>query len=187
MTMGDRICVMKDGAIQQVAAPLELYNAPANLYVAGFIGSPPMNLLRGRIARRDGQLSFVETSASPESGDGTGDGLKAPSSPPPPLSLALTGSFAQRAAPLTDRPCVLGVRPENIMETARGGSVAVAARVELVEPMGAETYVHARTAAHTLTARLSPSGAHETGRAVTLHFDLEKAHLFDASNERAVL
>ena len=61
MTMGDRICVMRDGLIMQVADPLTLYRQPENLFVAGFIGSPPMNLLKGKVQRRDGGLFFVET------------------------------------------------------------------------------------------------------------------------------
>jgi ABC-type sugar transport system ATPase subunit len=60
MTMGDRICVMRDGLIMQVADPLTLYRQPENLFVAGFIGSPPMNLLKGKVQRRDGGLFFVE-------------------------------------------------------------------------------------------------------------------------------
>src|SRR5271154_1544580 len=64
MTMGDRICVMKDGHVMQVAAPLEIYNHPANLFVAGFIGSPPMNFFKGTIARNGGRLTFVETAST---------------------------------------------------------------------------------------------------------------------------
>ena len=60
MTMGDRICVLRDGLIMQVADPLTLYRQPENLFVAGFIGSPPMNLLKGKVQRRDGGLFFVE-------------------------------------------------------------------------------------------------------------------------------
>ncbi|OQB79042.1 MAG: Trehalose import ATP-binding protein SugC [Verrucomicrobia bacterium ADurb.Bin122] len=92
MTMGDRICTMKDGRIMQVDEPLRLYNAPANLFVAGFIGSPPMNLIRGRIERDGAGLRFV---AAGESG----------------LSLALDAGLARRAAAHAGRAVVFGIRP----------------------------------------------------------------------------
>src|SRR5579859_2814965 len=96
MTMGDRICVMKDGNIMQVAEPLELYNRPANLFVAGFIGSPSMNFFKGRMRRAGDFLDFVEDNAA-----GT------------PLTLRLPGALAAKAAVLADKPVILGLRPED--------------------------------------------------------------------------
>src|SRR4051812_45267735 len=97
MTMGDRICVMKDGEIMQVAAPLTLYNEPANVFVAGFIGSPPMNLFPGRIESDGARTIFVEDSAHAT-----------------PVRLALPESLARRALSHKTSAVVLGLRPENI-------------------------------------------------------------------------
>jgi len=168
MTMGDRICVMKDGEIQQVAAPLELYDHPANLFTAGFIGSPAMNLLHGRIERRDGGLHFVERADRDA------------------LEFLLAGSLADRAARHGVGEIVLGARPENITAAPQNGSGPFSSRVELVEPMGAETYLHLRTAAHALIARLPPGISPAPGSEVVLHLDLTKAHLFDPKTQLVV-
>ncbi len=168
MTMGDRICVMKEGEIQQVAAPLELYNHPANLFTAGFIGSPTMNLLRGRTERRDGRLFFIEQADC--------DGAL----------IELRGGLAGRATRLEGAEIVLGLRPENIAAQPSDGSVPLSTRVELVEPMGAETYLHLRTAAHLLIARLPPGVSPALGSRLDVHLDLTKAHLFDPQTTKAM-
>ncbi len=164
MTMGDRICVMKDGVIMQVATPLELYHRPKNLFVAGFIGSPPMNFLRGRIQAGAG-ATFVE-----------GDEGK------PGVRLELPAELARRAA---GRPVILGIRPEDV-SVAAPGETGIEAKVELFEPMGAEAYVHASTGLNTLVARVSPEGKFEVGQGVRLKFDLERAHVFDAGTEQVL-
>src|SRR5690606_14005179 len=97
MTMGDRICVMKDGRIMQVAEPLELYNHPANLFVAGFIGSPPMNIFKGTVKSGAQGIEFVETAKQ-----GT------------PLTIPLNGALAAKAAAVLNKPIVFGIRPEDI-------------------------------------------------------------------------
>ena len=93
MTMGDRICVMKDGDIMQVAEPLTLYNHPENVFVAGFIGSPPMNFFRGTVEPDGARLRFVET--NPHG---------------PPLRLPLPAALERRAAAHPGRPLLLGLR-----------------------------------------------------------------------------
>ena len=160
MTMGDRICVMKDGVIQQVAAPLELYNRPANLFVAGFIGSPPMNFFRGR----------VEGSAF------VGDSAAAPVRVP--LSPAQVAGAAGRAV-------VLGIRPEDVAE-ANAGEAAVEALVETVEPMGAETFLHLASGATAFIARVRPDNIAVRGDRIGLKFAPDKIRLFDAETERAL-
>jgi multiple sugar transport system ATP-binding protein len=170
MTMGDRICVMKDGDIQQVAAPLELYRHPANLFVAGFIGSPPMNFFRGAVRHESGRILFVETNTRGA-----------------PLQLALPAALAARAAARRDQPVVLGVRPESIhLHAAAGGGTAAEATLELAEPMGAETYLYLTTGATSFIARVPPAGNFARGQRVTVSFDLEHAHLFDPATERVV-
>jgi len=168
MTMGDRICVMKDGEIQQVAAPLELYDRPANLFTAGFIGSPAMNLIRGRLENRGGAWHFAE------SGEGSA------------VSFALPAVLADRAGRRGAGEAVLGIRPENIVAEAAAGCVPFRAQVDLVEPMGAETHVHLHTAGHTFVARVPPGSRHAAGDEVTMHVDLAKAHLFDPASQRAL-
>lgn len=166
--MGDRICVMKDGNIMQVAEPLTLYEEPDNLFVAGFIGSPPMNLFTGTVENGGAGLSFVE-SGNPEA----------------PLRLRLDDSLTRRAREHLDRPLVLGIRPEHIEEAPAEGDPrpgrTCEAAVEVVEPMGAETYLYLATGAHSFIARLRGSGRFEVNRPIRLAFQLEKAHLFDAA------
>jgi multiple sugar transport system ATP-binding protein len=169
MTMGDRICVMKDGVIMQVADPLSLYHKPDNLFVAGFIGSPPMNLLKGRIERREGGLFFVETAAT--------DAVFVP----------LKGRLAQLAESRTGQEIVFGIRPENIVEQARGDDTTpLTAHIELAEPMGAETNVYLKTGAANVIARLHTEQLFRMNDSLTVHLNLAKAHLFDAATEQAI-
>jgi multiple sugar transport system ATP-binding protein len=167
MTMGDRICVMKDGKIMQVAEPLELYNRPANLFVAGFIGSPPMNFFRGTIQRIGNGYNFVETNPKGQ-----------------PLTLALDGVLGAKAAKHVDQAVVFGARPEDILETS--GPEGQEVRVEIAEPMGAETYLHLHTGATTFVARVAPHSTHQAGQNIRVRFDLAKAHLFDGTSEEVL-
>ncbi|MEY2878530.1 MAG: hypothetical protein RLZZ15_910 [Verrucomicrobiota bacterium] len=170
MTMGDRICVMQAGRILQVAAPLDLYNRPANLFVAGFIGSPPMNFFPGQLHRADGALRFRENNPTAT-----------------PLLLDLPAALATRAENHVDRPIILGLRPENIREghpdESTAATPAIAATVEVAEPMGSETLLHATTGATSFIARVSPSARYEPQHPVRLTLDLAHAHLFDATTE----
>ena len=170
MTMGDRICVMKDGVVQQVDTPLAIYDNPANLFVAGFIGTPPTNFFRGRLLSRNGSLLFANER----------------------FEIPLRDDWKAPAAPHVGGEIVLGVRPEDIgsprAETAAGAPTLTATAV-VVEPMGAETYLHlsADDGAHTFLARVSPRLPVKVGQSATLALDLSNAHLFDAATERAVV
>jgi multiple sugar transport system ATP-binding protein len=124
MTMGDRICVMRDGVIMQVADPLTLYLRPDNLFVASFIGSPPMNLLKGKVQQRNGSLQFVENGEKNA------------------LTFPLKGPLQTLASKYIDKEIVFGIRPENISnEPKEGSSTPVAMSVEIAEPMGSESLV----------------------------------------------
>lgn len=176
MTMGDRICVMKDGRIMQVAEPLTLYNQPDNLFVAGFIGSPQMNLFPGKIEREGGTLFFVENVGASA---GT------------PLRLALPPALAARATGHAGKGVVLGIRPEHLEDTAPGASHGApgseaTVRIDLAEPMGAETYLYLNTGATAFIARVKPTDQYEINTNVTMRFGLEHAHLFDAQTEQAI-
>ena len=173
MTMGDRICVMKDGEIQQVAAPLELYNHPANLFVAGFIGSPPMNFFRGQLIASHGRLNFREDNATAT-----------------PLELAMPDSVAARARDFAGRAIILGIRPENVRETAAPAPPEAArtaeVEVEVAEPMGAETLLYLSTGATSFIARVGPADRFRSKQKIQVTFDLERAHLFEPGTERVL-
>jgi multiple sugar transport system ATP-binding protein len=173
MTMGDRICVMKDGNIMQVAAPLALYNHPDNLFVAGFIGSPPMNFFTGTLRRVGGHVSFVE--------DNPGER---------PLTVALDETLAGKSSAHLDRAIIFGVRPEAIHDSLTVASPDPArtaeVKVEVAEPMGSETLLYLDTGATTFIARVSPTDRFDAGQKVSVTFDLTHAHLFDPATELAL-
>ena len=158
MTMGDRIVVMDRGLVQQIDAPIRLYEKPANKFVAGFIGSPAMNFLEGVVEGNDGSV-FNEGSFT----------LAVPAH----LSAAVRGYSGKKA--------VMGIRPESL--SLGDGAVATGsfeARVELVEPMGNETFVYATTGRHNLIARVEAHVAPENGSTVRMVPNPEKIHFFDA-------
>ncbi|HYD84305.1 MAG TPA: sn-glycerol-3-phosphate ABC transporter ATP-binding protein UgpC, partial [Opitutus sp.] len=153
MTMGDRICVMKDGHIMQVAEPLTLYNQPANIFVASFIGSPPMNLFKGTIRRSGNALTFVETNAAAT-----------------PIAVTLDDTLSRKAAAYIDKPIVFGIRPENVHDTLSTAdadpSRTIDVKVEVSEPMGAETYLYLDTGATSFIARVRPTDRFEANQRV---------------------
>ncbi len=161
MTMGDKIVVMKDGRIEQTGSPLDLYDEPANLFVAGFIGSPAMNLLPGTL-RHNGGAARVEF------GDGTH--LDAP----------------QHAGGADGQAVVLGTRPEHLSLASPSAAAAspegIAAKVVVVEPTGAETLVMCRHAGADLAAVFRERHRFEPGSTIHLLPDLARAHLFDAAS-----
>ncbi len=136
MTLGQRIVVMDKGVIQQIDAPMAVYEKPANLFVAGFLGSPAMNFLRG--------------------------------------------NDAKRFSPFAGREVVLGVRPEHLLLS--GGEGALQAKVELLEVVGSEAFVHLRSGEDALIARVMPENLPDIGDAVTLGFNRDKLHWFDAAS-----
>ncbi|MBV9732953.1 MAG: sn-glycerol-3-phosphate ABC transporter ATP-binding protein UgpC, partial [Verrucomicrobia bacterium] len=157
MTMGDRICVMRDGVIMQVADPLTLYMKPENMFVASFIGSPPMNLLKGKAQKREDGLYFVE--------DGEKDALVAP----------LTGALQSLASNYVDKNIVFGIRPENISESPKAGpSISITSTVDVAEPMGAESIVYLKTGTGYLIARIQGEHLYQLGQKLTVHLAADK-------------
>jgi multiple sugar transport system ATP-binding protein len=153
MTMGHRICCMRDGLIQQVGTPLDLYHQPANQFVAGFIGMPPMNFLPLRI--QDGKLITPGTEGE--------------------LGISVDQVAARPRA--TDNPTTLGLRPEHI-EVGSPEGKGLAALVEIVEPLGAETMVYCRSGEHRLVARIVPTQLVKRGDRIRLIPDLSHLHFF---------
>ena len=170
MTMGDRIVVMKDGVIQQVADPLTLYQRPANQFVAGFIGSPPMNFFRGTVERQNGDLFFHEKNPA-------GGGFV----------VRLPRGGTDRFAQLTGQTLTLGLRPEHLaVRTATPAEQTVTAQVEVVEHLGAETCLHFNTGAHRFVARVPGGLAMSVNESVPLIFDLDHAHYFHPATETVI-
>lgn len=162
MTMGDRIVVMKDGLIQQVAPPLELYNKPVNQFVAGFIGSPPMNFFNGRIEQKQGGIYFSENA----------------------FSIRLDDEAARKVASQVGKPVVFGIRPENLGDalflTDSNPEHHFKAKVEVVEPMGAEVFLYLSTGTNTFIARVAAHDKTSVDQELTMVADMKKAHFFDA-------
>ncbi len=177
MTMGDRICVMKDGEIMQVAEPLELYNNPHNMFVAGFIGSPPMNFIHGELMEDSGNLVFTENEGS---------------SGRPRMRVTLSPRLRQNLATYRGRNVVFGIRPDNIADAAvasdevREVSAKARAHVEVSEPVGAETFLYLASAAHSFVAKVDSKGRYEFDQDIDLLFDLRAVHFFDPETEKVI-
>ena len=169
MTMGDRIVVLKDGWIQQVDTPLNIYNHPANQFVAGFIGSPPMNFFKGKIVRKGAALWFEEGR----------------------FGVALAGPAADKLAAYAGQSVAMGIRPENVDERAAKPNAnpahVVKATVEVVEMMGSEVYLYATTGQTNFTARVGPSCRKQIGDSVEVVLDMDKAHFFGGDGEKSLL
>jgi multiple sugar transport system ATP-binding protein len=166
MTMGERIAVMKDGKIHQVDDPIRLYDRPANRFVAGFIGTPPMNFFEGHIRRTNGTSAF----------EGPGG-----------LRLTLAGEQAGELTAHQDQPVTMGLRPEDIGSAVAehmAGVSRIRAEVEVVEPMGSETYVYLRIGDTTFISRVDAHRRFRVGDTTELGVLMQKAHFFDSRTEQ---
>jgi multiple sugar transport system ATP-binding protein len=166
MTMGHRIAVMKDGKLQQVGTPLDVYDRPANLFVAQFIGTPPMNFLKGKL-EADGARIVGPTFSLPL---------------PPELRAATAGKDGAEV--------VVGIRPEHLHHQPpadRGPTTVLEIPVELVEPVGDEVVVHGKLGEDSLVFKLDPHHAPETGHTVPVHVQLGALHLFDGKTEKRLV
>ncbi len=161
MTLGDKVAVMKDGIIQQFGTPQQIYNDPANLFVASFIGSPPMNFIPLRLQRKDGRLVALLDS---EQGQ---------------CELLLD----TRDAGLENRDVILGLRPEQIVLAGQDvGMPTVLAQVQVTEPTGPDTLVFVTLNQTKVCCRLAPDMAPQVGQTLNLQFDPAKVLLFDAAS-----
>ncbi len=165
MTMGDKIVVMKDGLIQQIGDPLQLYNHPVNRFVAGFIGSPPMNFMSVKIVEEGGKVYAVEDN----------------------FRVQIDTRLAELSKPYVGKEMVFGVRPEDLKYDPKAkDDTCVPATVEVVEPLGAETHIYVNTGSHSIITRVEPSLRLQVGDEVRLVPDFERVTLFDLDTELSV-
>ncbi len=168
MTMGDRIVVMKDGFIQQVDAPTQLYDYPANIFVAGFIGTPPMNFFNTLLVREEGKLLLKEDT----------------------FAIETPAAWREALGPFVGKKVVFGVRPEHVgSPTAEStpGCPKIAAGVEVIEPMGAETYLYLNTGANDFIARVDSHRRSEVGEKIQVAVMIDKAHVFDPETTKIIV
>ena len=168
LTMGTRIVVMKDGIMQQVDSPQELYNNPVNMCVAGFIGSPQMNFCDAVIAEENGAVCV-------KFGSNT---------------VALTPEKAENAKAYMGQTVVMGIRPEDLYDDddsiAKFASSIVSADVEVTEMMGAETYLYVVIDGMNFVARVKPDSTATVNSTIKLALDPTKIHIFDKETEKRI-
>jgi multiple sugar transport system ATP-binding protein len=163
MTMGTRIVIMKDGEIQQVGRPMEIYRRPLNMFVAGFIGSPSMNFFPARFVLNESQL-FIET-----------DSFSVP------VPQSLYADYQNRLG----QEVIFGIRPEDIhsVDFAKefSAEAMVGGKVDLIEPLGADLLLNIRCGKDNLVARVDPRVETDLGEDLKLIFDMEKMHVFETT------
>jgi multiple sugar transport system ATP-binding protein len=165
MTMGDKIVVLKDGLIQQIGSPLELYNHPKNRFVAAFIGSPPMNILSAKITEKQGKIVVDE-----------GD-----------FQITMEGQVADKLKPYVDKDVLFGVRPEDLVYTPTPQKDNnIKTHVEVIEPLGAEIHLYVSTQNHQLIVRVAPRYEFHVGDEANFIPDVEKLQFFDMDTEHVI-
>ncbi|MBI4635067.1 MAG: sn-glycerol-3-phosphate ABC transporter ATP-binding protein UgpC [Candidatus Rokubacteria bacterium] len=166
MTLGDRVVVMRDGWIQQVGEPLDLYSKPANKFVAGFIGSPAMNFVDVTITEAGGAV-WVES---------------------PGLRVRVPAARTDRLRPYKGAQVTLGVRPEDIHVASASdpGEYAFDAVVDVVEPLGSEILLDVKVGPNTMVARVEPTVRVKVHQAMRLALEPERLHFFDTKTELAI-
>jgi multiple sugar transport system ATP-binding protein len=165
MTMGDRIVVMKDGYIQQIGAPLELYNHPMNRFVAAFIGSPAMNIINVTINEKGGKI-IVDEGA---------------------FKLTVEGKIAEHLKPYAGKEVLMGARPEDLLYSESPAKVNnIKATVDVIEPLGAEILLYVSTENNQLIVRTPPRYEFHIGDEINIHPDMNKLDFFDMETEKTI-
>lgn len=169
LTLGDRIVVMQNGSILQVADPVSLYESPASKFVAGFIGSPPMNFLNGKIVLEEDDYFFQDK------------GIK----------LRLLPQSYPKIAKYKNKEVVFGIRPEDVYDKIFAQDArtefTLTATVEVVEPMGSEIYLYLNAGRNNFVARVSNQDTATVNQDLQVVFDMSKAHFFDPETEKAIV
>ncbi|MFN7171038.1 MAG: ABC transporter ATP-binding protein, partial [Candidatus Omnitrophota bacterium] len=170
MTLGSRIVVMKEGVIQQVGDPLTLYNRPVNKFVAGFIGTPPMNFVPGRIIKLNGKYFFDEGK----------------------FKVKILESMFEVLEKYEGKEVILGIRAEDIYDkfftTHSSPENTIDVLVEIVEPMGSEIYLYLNTGKNSLIARVRGMvRPPQVSQRIEVVLDMNKVHFFDKDTEKAIV
>jgi multiple sugar transport system ATP-binding protein len=163
MTMGHRIAVLNEGKLQQVGAPLEVYEHPANLFVAAFIGTPPMNFVSGTLGEAGKKLAARG------------------------FDVPVPGRLRSATAPRAGGKVVAGIRPENVVadgRTPRGEAARLGVTVEIAEPLGDEVIVHGRVGDDVVVFKQDPHRLPAVGDRLEVQLELDALHLFDAETQR---
>ena len=168
MTMGDRIVIMKDGLIQQIDTPLKLYNNPVNKFVAGFIGSPAMNFIEGKIIREDGVV-FIDKEEK--------------------VKIKISENHIEKLENYVDEEMTAGIRPENIHYNKSDSRITgqeVEVKLDVTEPMGNEIFLYFEISGSDMIARIPAVEEPEPGQRLKLYFDASKMHFFDSKTEKNI-
>ncbi|MDB4349848.1 sn-glycerol-3-phosphate ABC transporter ATP-binding protein UgpC [Omnitrophica bacterium] len=169
MTLGNRIAVMKDGCIQQLAEPVNVYDKPVNKFVAGFIGTPPMNFIDGRIIKREDNFYFDEGR----------------------FTVKVTDEMMPALEDYLGKPVIFGIRSEDIYDklfvTEAPPENTITASVEVIEPMGSEVYLYLTTGLHSFIAKVGGHASPVINQDMDLVFDMSKIHFFDKDTEKTIV
>jgi len=169
MTMANKIVVMKDGIIQQIGTPHEIYNKPSNMFVAGFIGSPAMNFVNATVIKENGSL-WIKTSG---------------------FKVKLITEHQEKLDSFVDKEVVFGIRPENIFDKLFAINAqpdnTIKGTVDVVEPLGSETLLHVTAGEDFLIARVDPRTKAQEGETIDLVFDMATIHVFDKETQQALV
>jgi len=169
MTMGDVIVVMKDGLVQQMDSPLELYEKPANQFVAGFIGSPAMNFVPAKLRESAGK---VEVEA---------DGFR----------VEMPQDLISHVREWVGRDVIFGIRPEDIADRALTGDAnpawTIRTLVDVHEPLGSDVILYLTAGSHSIVARVDAHSQAKMGQTIDVVLNMRKMHLFNATTQEAIL
>jgi multiple sugar transport system ATP-binding protein len=165
LTLADRIVVMRSGVVQQIGSPDAIYEQPRNMFVASFLGNPPINFLEGRLATENGRAVFRRGE----------------------LALTLPSSVAQRVAGQDGREVVLGIRAEDVAEGAGEAGERVQGRVLSVLPVGSDQFYELEVAGSKLFFRLGKEVQHRAGDQVSIGVNLNRLHLFDKQSTASLV
>jgi multiple sugar transport system ATP-binding protein len=171
MTLGERIAVVLNGEVQQVDVPLAVYEKPLNRFVAGFIGSPPMNFINGKIIKKNNVLKFIGES----------------------FEIKVYPLVKDLLADYVDKEVIMGVRPSDIYDEAQAKWLQenerdiVTAKVDFRELMGDEIYLYLRAGKNPITAKVGSYISATSGENIKVVIDLRKLHFFDSNTQKAIV
>ena len=166
MTMGNRIVIMNEGTVNQIATPIDLYNNPVNKFVAGFIGSPAMNFIEGRLSGNNGDLRFESTDNN--------------------LKLDFNQSKYPKLNSYIDKQVIIGIRPEDIAISPDNSKTDYSSRLEVVEPMGNEIFIYFTISSMQMVARISNDIRTAVNDYINLTFNKQKLYFFDKDTEQCL-